>query len=157
MTRSTPETPALPDGRPGDASVPIWDNSTARSQSRRERLITRPNARAKIDYIVGLHGFTIAMAGRDAIEVVLRYVPDRMVIEEAAWAHYLGELSAPDGARIEELATTILDDVANEVVPRWLGVSLERQSGAGPCLSVMVEDRQPQWDNPALLARGARC
>ena len=156
MTRSTPETPALPDSGPGDASVSIWDNSAARSRSRRERLITRPNARPKIDYIVGLQGFTIAMAGRDAIDVALRYVPDRMLLEGAAWTHYLDELRAPDGVRIEELATTILDDVANEVVPRWLGVSLERRSGAGPGLSVMVEDRQPQWDNPALLARGAR-
>ena len=50
----------------------------------------------------------------------------------------------------------ILDDVNNEVVPRWVQVTVtapgDRAAGVDGH-GVMLEDRQPRWDNPALLSR----
>ena len=49
---------------------------------------------------------------------------------------------------------TMLDDVNNELIPRWAQVELTAGPGdAGDCHGVIIEDRQPGWDNPALLAR----
>ncbi|MCH8835488.1 MAG: hypothetical protein IH925_06035, partial [Proteobacteria bacterium] len=50
----------------------------------------------------------------------------------------------------------ILDDINNEVVARWVQVALSVPNGALPGVGnhgVMLEDRQPKWDNAALLSR----
>jgi len=56
----------------------------------------------------------------------------------------------------EDLAVTVLTDINNEVITRWIQVQVnvpELQHHAVDTHGVVIEDRQPGWDNPALMAR----
>ncbi|MCZ6466802.1 MAG: hypothetical protein O6829_05960, partial [Alphaproteobacteria bacterium] len=88
--------------------------------------------------------------------VGVRYVPDKLIIDPAAFGRYLGALGTLPWESLETVAVTILDDINNEIVARWVQVALSAPNGAHPGLDnhgVMLEDRQPKWDNPALLSR----
>ena len=121
---------------------------------RRAYLSAHPNSDRKLDYIVTLAGhLPNSGGGRD---IVLRYVPDRDVLESQAFGDYLEALSKMTWGTPEDLAVTILSDISNEIVSRWAQVSLsmpELQHHAVKTHSVVIEDRQPGWDNPSLLAR----
>jgi 7-cyano-7-deazaguanine reductase len=45
----------------------------------------------------------------------------------------------------------VLDDLNNELVPRWVELTVERDAPLPH--RVVIEDRQPNWDNPQLMAR----
>lgn len=120
--------------------------------SLRETLRTRPNPNREIDYVVILEG-TVQPRGVTApLSLTLCYVPDRLIIETGEWKKYLAELSADGMSTLEELAARILSDANNEVVPRWLSVVVCDDT-PGPSHKVVIEDRQPTWDNPDLLRR----
>lgn len=112
---------------------------------RRDLLATAANPDARHDYLVTLTG-----EPAPGTRLELRYVPDRWVIDPAGFTNYVEALAAfPDG--LEALALAVLDDTGNEAVPRWSEVRAERASHR-----VVVEDRQPGWDNPHLFARMER-
>ncbi|KAA0579740.1 hypothetical protein FZ983_15110 [Azospirillum sp. B21] len=112
---------------------------------RRERLTTRPSPDARHDYLVELRGEPMA-----GTRLTLRLVPDRLVPEPASVAAYLAEFAGfTDG--LEALALAILDDLNNELVPRWVEVVLESDMPLPH--RVVIEDRQPNWDNPQLMGR----
>ncbi len=124
---------------------------------RRDRLVGARNPGRRHDYVVTLTG-RLAVAGAP-LRVVLRYVPDRMVLPTDAFAAYIEELGAGDWTSVEALAVAMVEDLNSELIPRWLRVSLiaegtgaDRDDGAAG-YRVDVEDRQPNWDNPSLLAR----
>ncbi len=70
----------------------------------------------------------------------------------AAFSAYLAVLSAGPWQTLEALATTMLDDVNNELVPRWCHVSVTATGDGGEHHAVDAEDRQPAWENAAVLA-----
>lgn len=112
---------------------------------RREHLTTAPNPDARHDYLVELQGNPMP-----GTRLTVRYVPDRLILTPPGFTAYLPALAAlPDG--LEALALAVLDDLNNELVPRWAEVTAERTEPL-PHRTV-VEDRQPAWDNPALLTR----
>jgi hypothetical protein len=115
--------------------------------ARRALLQHRGNPRADIDYVVSFEGRTAGGA-----RVCLTYVPDKLLLDARAFAAYAAVLGADAG--IEPLALDILDDIGNEIVPRWVRVAVSMpDEGSGPRLhSVVAEDRQPNWDNPRILA-----
>ncbi len=81
----------------------------------------------------------------------IRYVPDRQILAEPSLDRYLGTLGERHPGPPEALAGTVLEDLANEVVPRWLEVDLR----LGPADQETVHrialvDSQPGWDNAAL-------
>lgn len=86
---------------------------------------------------------------RSQVRVVLRYVPGKRMIEHRSWDAYLAALADLLSRGIEAIAYAILEDLNNELVPRWLEIVVELDSGH----KILLEDRQPNWDNPALLAR----
>ncbi|MCP5369029.1 MAG: hypothetical protein H6907_12795 [Hyphomicrobiales bacterium] len=115
--------------------------------ARRAALVTRPNPDRRHDYLVTLRGSLGTGAG-----LRLRYVPDKLVIEAPSLNAYLLRLADMDWKGLEHLAVCVLEDVNNETVARWIQVEVTMGDGlAGH--SVLLEDRQPKWDNPALLAR----
>ncbi|WP_353860369.1 hypothetical protein [Azospirillum formosense] len=117
---------------------------------RREFLTTAANPDARHDYLVELHG-----EPAPGTLLTLRYVPDRSIATPDGVAAYLGALSdTAVAAGPEALAIAVLDDLNNELIPRWVEVTVER---ARPVpLRVVVEDRQPGWDNPHLFSRMRR-
>ncbi|NQY82224.1 MAG: hypothetical protein HRT36_04195 [Alphaproteobacteria bacterium] len=81
-------------------------------------------------------------------EVRIRYVPDRYRLPEGSFQNYL--LTLPDTVwhDISESAFVIMDDLSNQLVPKWIQVMVQTATDAA-----LVEDRQPQWQNAALLSR----
>lgn len=80
--------------------------------------------------------------------IAIRMVPDRHVLVPESLARYLAAL---DGARsAEALALGVLDDLLNELVPRWIEVVVSRDVPLHH--EVRVDDRQPDWI-PAGLPR----
>ena len=113
---------------------------------RRERLTTAPNPDARHDYLVELQG-----EPAPGTRLIIRYVPDRLIADAAGAASYLGALAVETGAAPEALAIAVLDDLNNELIPRWVEVAIERDQPLPH--RVVVEDRQPGWDNPPFFAR----
>lgn len=121
---------------------------------RRGLLDAVPNPDRRLDYVSMLSGEIAPGTPIDGGQVSLRYVPDTLIIMPDNFGTYLTALNDLSWTSQEEIATTILNDVNNEVVARWVQVIVS--SGALGTLEahhVMVEDRQPQWDNGSLLSR----
>ena len=88
-------------------------------------------------------------------------------VDGELWFLILGDgspwLASPKGKVIsgkipllEEAAAAILEDMGNEVVARWIQVNASTGSEdptSVPGHQVVLEDKQPQWENPGLLAR----
>lgn len=110
------------------------------------RIETTENPNPRVDYLVRLDG----TASTNSAAVTLHYVPHRLIVREKAFRAYLGSLTGLDGGASlpERLALRILGDLNDEIVPRWLQVVVAIDGHR-----VLVEDRQPKWDKPALTAR----
>ena len=119
-------------------------SATCNMPPERRRGLLNPGANPDqaIDYLVRL-------AGRLTAETTLTvcYVPDKLIVARAAFEHYLAALGDHDWPGPEALAVATLGDFNNELVPRWVCVIVDRDRH-----QVVVEDRQPGWQNPALLA-----
>ncbi|MBG05300.1 MAG: hypothetical protein CMM59_14640 [Rhodospirillaceae bacterium] len=115
----------------------------------RSRLQSFANPNPKIDYISRLNGD----AQNGALTVSLFYVPDKLVLLTAAFQEYLADIQITETAALEPVALQVLDDINNEVVPRWVEVKIWARSESKKSTSVIVVDQQPKWTNPSLLAR----
>lgn len=129
---------------------------TSASHDIRTRFPTRANPRADRDFVITLKAtipFGRQNGGlrRDA-HVCIRYVPDRLICDVAQMTPYFNAFDNHGSAGIEELANTIADDFSNELIPRWINVSLSLLI-EGIEHSADVMDKQPLWDNPSMLQR----
>lgn len=118
---------------------------------RRAALTVGASPRPDIDYLIGFdHPLdAISVAGTAGpVNLNLRYVPDRDILPGAAWTGYADSLAGQPWPDLESLATTAFDDLINELVPRWLCLKVS----AGGHI-VVLQDQQPNWQNPGLLAR----
>ena len=122
---------------------------------RRSRLATTANPDARHDYVVSLTAELQIGGLGPAVSATLRYVPDRHVLQTPALASYVAAIEAMSWPSLETLATTVLADLNNELIPRWIHVRLATvgDDGAGIRHDVDIEDRQPSWDNERLIAR----
>ena len=113
---------------------------------RRSRLATIANPAPWHDYRVRWSG---ALADGRALTV--EYVPDRLVLAPGSFAAYLESLEAGRWPALEALVAAMLDDLNNQLVPRWVRVCGGLSRGEIRH-HVAADDRQPGWDNPVLLA-----
>lgn len=131
-----------------------------RNSARRGHLATRANPSPGLDFVV-THGAKLRIEGLPGqVALTLRYVPDRLVVAPEAFEAYLAALSGEHWCCLEEVAAAVLEDLNNQLVARWVHATLGVQPGPGrfhEAHRVMLEDRQPGWDNPALLARLKPC
>ena len=125
---------------------------------RRKLLVTESNLDANLDYLAALDGGIAPLkgcAGSNA-SIYLVYVPDKAVLSPASLSRYLEALAGEAWRSLEDVAVTVLGDINNEVVPRWVRVAVGTKPVLLPAVNaqtVTAEDRQPGWDNPALLSR----
>ena len=138
-----------------DPAPPVT-SAVERTGTRRRHLAVRANPSPGIDYVISYEGRleSTSPVGEAALE--LRYVPDRLVLEEHAFADYLIVLSGEDYGTLEEAAAILLDDLNNELVARWLHLSLSVETsklGTVRSHHVALEDRQPGWKNGELMER----
>ena len=123
---------------------------------RRALLETHANPDSALDYVSGLHGTLQAFGLGKPTLLSIHYVPDRMIIDPAAFGRYLEALSALEWDSLEQLATEVLGDFNDHLIGRWVRVVVTAPEGAYPGVGsheVLIEDRQPGWDNPSLLSR----
>lgn len=140
MTRTTSDNAA--DALAQDAAI-----IKARIE-RQSRIETVRNPLSRVDYLCKVVGKT----GDGAATISLRYVPDKLLLQEEAFEIYLTAL--PETGILESLAAMVLDDLNNELVPRFLQIRVTAATdGLDAGHAVLIEDRRPRWDNPALLAR----
>lgn len=116
---------------------------------RRERLVATANPESALDYLSILQGETPDAAAR----LTVSYVPDKLTVSVDSFADYLSGFEAEIFQSLESLALAVLKDINNEIVPRWVQVAATRTGEHATEHHVVVEDRQPKWDNPALLSR----
>ena len=119
--------------------------------ARRSLLTATPNPEGRLDYLVSLSGRLSADQG-SPITLTIRYVPDRLIVSSAAWMAYTARLSDHETGTLESLASVILSDFANELVPRWLEVRLRHALPDGGVQAVGMQERQPQWSDAGLAA-----
>lgn len=129
---------------PGCPAGPARSRAAA---DRRAGLATVANPAPRHDYLVRWMG-TLT----DGTSLVVEYVPDRLVLAPGAFAATLAALGNDPWPVLESLALAVLDDLNNELVPRWVRVSASRRAD-GIRHHASADDRQPDWDNPGLLDR----
>ncbi len=136
---------------------PEPDNDIAIAPHRRRGLLDAVrNPDFKLEYIASLRGHMTPFDGDRRSGVVLRYVPDRLILEPASFVRYLDAMGAQQWPSLEQAAVTLLNDFSNELVARWVQVAVSAPSGLYHGIDshdVLLEDRQPNWDNAGLLAR----
>jgi hypothetical protein len=116
-------------------------------EQRRARLALRPNPAERLTYQVSLR------AGADQGSalfawILVDYVPDRVLLDPLAFADYAALLSLQTWQGLEALGVAVLDDLNNELVPRWVRVTVRAaRTGQAPSLrhDVVLEDWQPSW------------
>ncbi len=130
--------------------------AAAPGPARRGHRAVRPNPSPGLDYVVTHEGRFRARGQAAEIALGLRYVPDRLILAGAAVEAYLGALGGASWSSLEAIAGAALEDLNNELVARWVHLTLCVEHGAGTrhqSHRVTFEDHQPGWDNPGLLAR----
>jgi hypothetical protein len=123
---------------------------------RRRLLAAEPNPDFKIDYVIVLEGHLDGLPPERPVTVAVRYVPDRHILNAAAFGRYLAAVAAAPWSSFEEIGVAVLADMSDQLVPRWIQVSVVAPTSSAPGITrhdVVLEDRQPAWNNAALLAR----
>ncbi len=121
---------------------------------RRDDIKTLRNNRLDLDYVIirreVMAGLSIAGAPPVKANLLLHYVPDRYVLTLTdGLSLYLQDLRVEDWCSLEDLALAILDDLNNQLVPRWLRTDIDLNGQHG----VVLEDNKPNWNNEGLLSR----
>ena len=101
-----------------------------------------------MDYLIVTPG-RITREDGTIFELELRYVPHRYVAEPSQFDAYWRAVEATAPDEPELLASLVIDDFNNEVVPRWVQVILRpvilaSDKTAGKT-TIMMEDCQPKW------------
>jgi 7-cyano-7-deazaguanine reductase len=123
---------------------------------RRALLTVTSNPDETLDYVSGIQGTLLSLDKKQPTVISIHYVPDRLIVTSESFTNYLTALSEQPWQNLEELATTILGDLSNQLVARWICVKGTSSEGTYPDLrahEVLIEDRQPDWDNSSLLSR----
>jgi len=120
------------------------------------KLSARDNPRSSRDYVISIQKRTcVPLSGFDQpqpVKIFLRYVPDRLICDVKHMDAYFVKLAEQPYDGMEELANTIADDFNDELIPRWISVEISVDINDA-VLKAHVEDKQPLWENTALLGR----
>lgn len=117
--------------------------------ARRAQLQTLDNPNKTIDYIITLE----TRLSQTPVTLTLRYIPDKVILDSRCFDSYITEVAAHQDQHIETLTATVVEDFNNELVIKWVQVIAYEDLGDNSKHNVIIEDKQPRWDNPHLLAR----
>lgn len=123
--------------------------TAAVSHIRQGVLGTLPNPHQLQDYLVQ-HDSSITAAGR-VLKICIRMVPDKDIAQNTSLNDYLKTFAHSD-VPLETLASHILEDLLNTLIPRFLHIELIHEQD-GQLHRIVMEEKQPKWSNTALLAR----
>ena len=136
-------------GYPDMTNKKRGEDQAAKFPRLRDAVQTVANAALTVDYISILESEPHAAAPG----LTIKYVPDKLILTSQSFDDYITEFRSVTFDSLEEFAIAVLSDINNEVVPRWCQIVVWRRVDGITNRCVVVEDRQPNWDNPALLSR----
>ncbi|MBV6632142.1 MAG: hypothetical protein KI792_03805 [Alphaproteobacteria bacterium] len=137
-----------------DTPQPAYLNSET-VRSRRALINCRTSPATGHDYLVDLKVKLQAHDRSSPYHLTIRYVPDRDLLDDQEMREYWRFIEAAEWPSLPALAISVLEDLNNEMIPRWLQVQLrdpltsDYQEGS----MVTIEDKQPGWHNQQMLAR----
>ena len=122
-------------------------------QSRRALLTCDSNPNNMSDYLISLGG-SLMMEDHGTFDIRVTYVPDSFILNFASFHSYLMALGTSTEMTPEHYGKTLLEDINNELVPRWVRVTLigRRAATVGGSYRCLFQDSQPNWSNPSLTA-----
>lgn len=124
--------------------------------TRRAILQGLDNPGGRNDYVTGLQGRMTPVHYAGSVDVIVRYVPDRMVVTPDSFEAYLETVKGLEWSCLEDMANAMVKDVSNEMLTRWTQVILRAGQPELEHIGsheVSVEDRQPGWRNDDLIFR----
>lgn len=122
----------------------------------RNFLATAANPAQRLDYVITITRKLSLKPAPKGAHLKIRYIPDLLILDQKAIPDYLQAIEAIEWDSLESLAQSLLDDLCNELVARWIEISLTETFGDASHAHdycVVMEDRQPNWSNPQLLSR----
>ena len=124
---------------------------------RRELLAAVANPARRLDYLVTIARRLNLQTAARPVQLTMRDSPDLWILDQPSVPDYMRALEETGWNNLETLARTVLDDFSNELVTRWVEVSLrDHENGSAGTnfdYGITMEDRQPSWSNPQLLSR----
>ena len=130
--------------------------------TRRQLMVLSSNPDETIDFLVSLSGqvkqplwYSTEHSPIKSIAIRICYVPDRLILEETSLPIYLDGIRTEKFSNKEQAGITLLNDLNNELVPRWLRVTLTSMNeihGYPHTYEVCFQDSQPNWNNSKLLS-----
>ena len=122
-------------------------------QSRRALLTCDSNTNDRSDYLISL-GDSLIMGDHGTFDVRVTYVPDSFILNVTSFHSYLMALGNSTEVTPERSGKILLEDVNNELVPRWVRVTLigRPATAVGVSYRCLFQDSQPNWSNPSLTA-----
>ena len=121
---------------------------------RRRLITTKPNPDESIDYMVWLDE-NLIISEKIRLEFNIGYVPDRQVLEDDAISAYLQAVREELVVSIEHFGILVFSDFNNELVPRWIQITLTRSATTNGYIKthkLQFRDKQPNWNNQQLLS-----
>ena len=121
---------------------------------RRELLTTQTNPDVTIDYLVSLQG-QIRQGKNTPFSVKICYVPDQHILIKTSLIDYFEGVGHETFSSMEHAGILLLNDFCNELVPRWLMITLSQiidVRGYSQRHEIRLHDRQPNWNNSQLLS-----
>ena len=90
-----------------------------------------------------------------SLHVFLHFIPDCFTLShQQLKKHILFCIPMLAHCNLNEYMLCLLDDLNDILIPKWLQLSVQmRQENNHLVESFLIEDRQPRWDHPSLLAR----
>lgn len=121
-------------------------------RERRLLLHAEPNPDRRIDYVCSLGTNVDAIVAGSTLQITLRYVPDRVILTPASLNDYLDKISILEWPSLEDFAVTVLNDINDELIARWIEVSLAANT-KGIRHDVVLSEQQPDWEDQGILSR----
>lgn len=98
--------------------------------ARRAIVMGHDNPGGRTDYVAGLEGRIEPPAYGGDVGVVVRYVPDRLVLAPDSFEAYLATVEDIGWSSLEEMAAAMVANISNEMLTRWTQVNLRAASRA---------------------------
>ncbi|WP_417317150.1 hypothetical protein [Emcibacter sp.] len=104
------------------------------------------------EYVIELH--KALEFDRETYSITLKYVADKLVLVHDTFADYLDQCQVQEWNTPEGLASNIMEDCMDVLIPKWIRIQIFYiDEEGGLQANVYIEDRQPSWDNDALISR----
>ena len=115
--------------------------------SEKDILTSFPNPFQRKTYTVSVVQ-DVTIGQRDYL-FALRYIPDKLLLDNEGLNSYLLQREA---GRVETLAHNIMEDIMDQIIPKWIEVNLRQKNNKfGQNILVTMTDRQPGWEDDAFL------